>query len=82
MKDNPSLVPLLVIRCLDQIRDCVAKFLSSSKRNAFYNRTRVKRAKSVPVFSSRVGLCCDYMLLFDELKNFATQPFWVPGTSG
>ena len=45
-------------------------FLSSSKGNVFYNRTRVKRAKSVPVFSSRIGLCRDYMLLFDELKNF------------
>ena len=49
---------------------CVAKFLSSSKKNVFYNRTRVKRVKDVLAFFRRICFCSNYTIIFDELKNF------------
>ncbi len=51
------------------------KFLSSSKRNVFYNPTKVKRVKGVLVFSRRICFCSNYMLIFDELKNFCNTTF-------
>ncbi len=46
------------------------KFLSSSKKNVFYNRTKVKRVKDVLAFFRRICFCSNYTIIFDELKNF------------
>ncbi len=62
------------------------KFLSSSKRNVFYHRAKVKRVKDVPIFSRRICFCSNYTLIFDELKNFCnrtrydTLPLFQPGS--
>src|SRR6266581_4194258 len=51
------------------------KFLSSSKRKVFDTRTEVKQVKGVPVFSRRMRCCSNYMLTFDEFKNFCNRTF-------
>src|SRR6266536_3427771 len=53
------------------------EILSSSKKNAFYSRRKVKRVKGVPVFGRRICFYRNYTLYFDELKNFCNTT--VPG---
>ena len=54
------------------------KFLSPSKKNVFYNRTKVKRVKDVLIFSRRICCCSNYIPILMSLKIFATEPQWVP----